>query len=77
MRCLGTDSGTHDDITVQYYNWVAKKRAWTKHIISTAPAGKGLGIGLQIRVRDLDCNDWKNVIVAGKSGTHVIWNEGK
>jgi hypothetical protein len=73
----GRAAGAHDDIIVQYYNWVPKKRAWTKHIISTAPAGKGPGIGLQVRVRDLDGNDWKDVIVAGKSGTHIIWNDGK
>ncbi len=73
----GNDSGAHDDITVQYYNWVPKKQTWTKHLISTAPAGKGPGIGLQIRVHDLDGNGWKDVIVPGKSGTHIIWNDGK
>jgi hypothetical protein len=73
----GRDAGAHDDITVQYYNWIPKTGAWTKHLISTAPAGKGPGIGLQIRVHDLDGNGWKDIIVPGKSGTHIIWNDGK
>jgi hypothetical protein len=73
----GRDAGAHDDITVQYYDWIPQTGAWTKHLISTAPAGEGPGIGLQIRVHDLDRNGWKDIIVPGKSGTHIIWNNGK
>jgi len=35
------------------------------------------GVGLQIRVVDLDGNGWKDIVVAGKSGTYILWNEGK
>ena len=73
----GNDAGAHDDMTIQYYNWVAETGTWTKHIISTAPAGEGPGIGLQIRVHDLDGDGWKDIVVPGKSGTHILWNEGK
>jgi hypothetical protein len=73
----GRDSGADDDITVQFYDWNPKTGTWKKHLISTALAGKGPGIGLQIRVHDLDGNGWKDIIVPGKSGTHIIWNEGK
>jgi len=73
----GRDPGANDDITVQYYDWLPETGTWKKHLISTAPAGKGPGIGLQIRVNDLDDNGWKDVVVAGKSGTHILWNEGK
>lgn len=73
----GRDAGAHDDITVQYYDWSPKTETWEKHLISTAPAGEGPGIGLQIRIHDLDGNGWKDIIVPGKSGTHIIWNEGK
>ena len=72
----GRDAGARDDITVQFYNWNSKTKAWTKHLISTATAGEGPGIGLQIRVADLDNNGWKDLILPGKSGTHIIWNEG-
>ena len=72
----GRDAGAHDDITVQFYDWNPKDGAWKKHVVSTAPAGQGPGTGLQIRVRDLDDNGWKDIIVAGKSGTHILWNHG-
>ena len=73
----GRDAGAEDEITVQFYDWNPEKESWTKHLISKAPAGKGPGIGLQIRVHDLDGNGWKDLIVPGKSGTHIIWNEGR
>lgn len=73
----GRDPGANDEITIQYYDWNPKNGTWAKHIISQAPAGKGPGIGLQIRVHDLDDNGWKDIIVAGKSGTHILWNNGK
>ena len=73
----GKDSGAHDEITIQYYQWNPDAKAWTKHFISRAPAGEGPGIGLQIRVHDLDENGWKDIILPGKSGTHIIWNEGR
>ncbi|MDG2383732.1 MAG: VCBS repeat-containing protein [Pirellulaceae bacterium] len=73
----GRDVGANDEITVQFYNCNPVSQSWSKHLISKAPAGKGPGIGLQIRVQDLDGNGWKDVIVPGKSGTHILWNEGK
>ena len=29
------------------------------------------------RLVDLDGNGWKDIVVAGKSGTHILWNDGK
>ena len=34
-------------------------------------------VGLQIRLADFDGNGWKDIAVAGKSGTHILWNDGK
>lgn len=73
----GKDAGANDKTTIQYYDWSPKERTWTKRLISTAPAGEGPGIGLQIRTHDLDGNGWKDIVVAGKSGTHIIWNNGE
>lgn len=73
----GRDPGANDEITIQYYDWNLENGTWVKHLVSQAPAGKGPGIGLQIRVHDLDDNGWKDIIVAGKSGTHILWNNGK
>jgi hypothetical protein len=72
----GKDAGAEDEITTQYYDWNPEDQTWKKNVISKAPAGEGPGIGLQIRVEDLDENGWKDIIVPGKSGTHIIWNEG-
>ncbi|MEX2581262.1 MAG: VCBS repeat-containing protein [Verrucomicrobiales bacterium] len=72
----GKDPGAEDRTTVHYYDWDAESETWKKNLISDAPAGEGPGIGLQIRVQDLDGNGWPDVIVPGKSGTHIIWNEG-
>ena len=73
----GRDAGAEDDITVQYYDWNPENLTWTRHLVSTAPAGQGPGTGLQIRVNDLDGNGWKDLILPGKSGTHIIWNDGR
>lgn len=73
----GRDAGADDDITVQYYDWQAESLTWSKQLISTAAAGEGPGIGLQIRVHDLDENGWNDIVVPGKSGTHILWNEGR
>ncbi len=72
----GKDPGAKDEITVQYYDWSPENRSWTKHNISSAAAGQGPGVGLQIRVHDLDGDTWKDIVVAGKSGTHILWNNG-
>jgi hypothetical protein len=30
-----------------------------------------------LSVTDLDGNGWKDIVCAGKSGTHIFWNSGK
>ncbi len=72
----GKDSGASDPITVHYYDWKKEDNSWKKNYISNAEAGMGPGVGLQIRVHDLDEDGWPDIIVPGKSGTHIIWNEG-
>ncbi|MEK9773967.1 MAG: VCBS repeat-containing protein, partial [Opitutae bacterium] len=34
------------------------------------------GTGLQIRVADLDKNGWLDVVVSGKTGLHILKNQG-
>lgn len=72
----GKDPGSEDEVTVQYYDFDKETQAWTKNVISTAPAGEGPGIGLQIRTADLDGNGWIDIVVPGKSGTNILWNQG-
>ena len=69
----GGDPGDNEPGCVLYYTWNAATRQFAKRVI----AENGPGIGLQSRVADLDGNGWKDVVVSGKSGTHVLWNLGK
>ena len=74
----GNDAGAEDPTTVHYYDWDAEAMSWSKpKTIAKDEPGKGPGIGLQIRVIDMDGNGWKDVVVPGKSGTYIIWNQGK
>lgn len=72
----GKDPGANDPTTVHYYNWHKDSLTWTKEMIVTAESGKGPGIGLQIRSADLDGNGWRDLVLPGKSGTYILWNEG-
>lgn len=72
----GKDPGAEDEVTVQYYDWNPASKTWTKHFISRAPAGQGPGIGLQINATDLNGDGWVDLVVPGKSGTHILWNRG-
>jgi hypothetical protein len=69
----GNDPGDADPGCLYYFKWNPETRGFTKYVI----AENGPGIGLQIRISDLDRNGWKDIVVAGKSGTHVLWNQGK
>ena len=72
----GGDPGSKDPVTVHYYDIDPKKHTFSKKIISQGKPNEGPGTGLQIRVIDLDGNGWKDVVVAGKSGPNVLWNDG-
>lgn len=69
----GNDPGDNEPGCVVMYKWNAAEKRFSKHIL----ADNGPGIGLQIRVADFDGNGWKDIAVAGKSGTHILWNGGK
>jgi hypothetical protein len=72
----GKDPGASDPITVQYYDWDKETLSWSKQIISNTPTGEGPGIGLQIRAQDLDGDGNVDLVLPGKSGTYILWNEG-
>jgi hypothetical protein len=57
---------------VNYYKWDAKEKTFSKFPISKTK----IGTGLQIRVVDLNGDHRSEVVVAGKSGTYILWNEG-
>jgi hypothetical protein len=69
----GNDPGDNEPGCVLMYKWNAAEKRFTKHVL----AEKGPGIGLQICLADFDGNGWKDIAVAGKSGTHILWNDGR
>ncbi|MFM9032619.1 MAG: FG-GAP repeat domain-containing protein [Opitutaceae bacterium] len=69
----GGDPGDNEPGCVAMYKWNAAEKRFTKHML----ADGGPGTGLQIRVADLDGNGWKDIVCAGKSGTHILWNSGR
>jgi hypothetical protein len=69
----GNDPGDSEPGAVYYFKWNKQQQKFVKFTI----AQDGPGIGLQIRVADLDGNGWKDIVVAGKSGTHILWNDGQ
>jgi len=69
----GGDPGDNEPGCVAMYKWNATDKRFTRHML----ADGGPGTGLQIRLADLDGNGWKDIICAGKSGTHILWNDGR
>ena len=69
----GNDPGDNEPGALYFFKWDAATKRFAKHTIAT----NGPGTGLQIRLADLDGNGWKDIVVAGKSGTHIVWNLGK
>ena len=72
----GRDRGAEDEIViVRYMPRIGKDGSvfFKKEILHNGR----VGTGLQIRVADLDGDGWKEIVVPGKSGTHILWNRGK
>ena len=67
----GGDPGDNDPGVIYYFKWNREEQRFTKFPVAEG----GPGIGLQIRVADLDGNGWKDIVCAGKSGTHILWNQ--
>ena len=72
----GNDPGEHDPVVLSYYDWSPETRTWAKTPIHSGPSGVAPGTGLQIRVADLDGNGFPDLALPGKTGTHILFNEG-
>ena len=69
------DPGSFDPVGLYYYKW--NGQSFSKQIISYGPFGSGKGIGIYFAITDLDGNKWKDIIVAGKDGLVIFYNEGR
>ncbi|MBN2024898.1 MAG: VCBS repeat-containing protein [Pirellulales bacterium] len=70
----GGDPGGNEPAVLYYYTWDKAARKFARHTIG-AP-GEGIGTGMQIVVADLNADARPDIVVAGKSGTWVLLNEG-
>lgn len=68
------DAGYNDPVELCYFKWDGK--AFKKNIISHGPFGIGKGTGVYFSVADLHNSGRKDIIVAGKDGLYVFFNEG-
>ncbi len=69
----GRDPGANMPPCLYYYDWDAKRLRFARHLIHEGNAGGGL----QIRVADMDGNSWPDIVVAGKTGTYILFNRGR
>lgn len=70
----GNDPGGLEPECLFYYSWNKEDLRFTRHVISEF--GGGVGGGMQIRVADLNGDHRADIVVAGKTGTWVLMNEG-
>jgi len=69
----GRDPGGNDPVGMYYYKWNPRDGKFSRYTIETS---RPVGIGLQIRLVDLNGDGRLDIAVAGKSGTHLLFNEG-
>lgn len=69
----GNDPGGKDLIGLYYYQWNGE--SFVKQTISYGPLGEGKGIGIYFSIADLRGTGRKDIIVAGKDGLYVFFNQ--
>lgn len=70
------DAGAYDPVGLYYFTWNGPTKQFIKHDISYGPAGVGKGTGIYFAVADLHKTGRKDLIVAGKDGLFVFFNDG-
>lgn len=69
------DPGGLEPECLFYYTLDKKTQKFTRHVISDF--GAGVGSGMQICVADLNGDGRPDIVVAGKTGTWLLVNEGR
>jgi hypothetical protein len=70
----GKDPGEKDPLGLYYFKWNGE--SFTKHVISYGPYGQGKGTGVIFAIADLRGTGRKDIIVGGKDGLAIFFNEG-
>lgn len=68
------DPGPNDPLGLYYYQWNGE--SFTKQIISYGKFGEGKGTGIHFQIVDLQHDGLKDIVVAGKEGLFIFYNEG-
>ena len=55
-----------------YYRWDPKEKEFHRFTIEEGH----VGTGLQIRIADLNGDGRQDIVTPGKSGTHILFNQG-
>ena len=69
----GRDPGSADPLGLYYFQW--NGGSFAKHTIAYGPLGVGKGTGLSFAVADLRGTGRNDIVVAGKDGLSVFYNE--
>ena len=67
------DPGSNDPVSLCYFTWDGK--AFVRHNITYGPAGEGKGTGIYMAIADLRKTGRKDIVVAGKDGLVVFYND--
>ena len=70
----GKDPGANDPFGLYYYKWNGE--SFTKNLISYGTADQGSGTGIYFSIADLKGNGRKDIVVAGKDGLYIFFNDG-
>ena len=68
----GGDPGASEPPAIYAYEWVGHEKRFSRHLLV-----RGVGTGLQIRVADMNGDGRVDLIMAGKEGTKILYNEPK
>lgn len=69
----GKDPGENDEVGLYYFKWNGS--SFLKNKIAYGPAGEGKGTGIYFMVYDLLGSGRKDIVVAGKDGLVIFFNE--
>lgn len=68
------DAGANDPVGLYYFKWNGE--AFVKQVISYGEYGEGKGTGLYFNTADLRGTGRQDIIVAGKDGLFIFYNQG-
>lgn len=70
----GKDPGANDPFGLYYFKWNGE--SFTKNIISYGAVDQGKGAGIYFSIADLRGSGRNDIVVAGKDGLYIFFNEG-